>query len=97
MNFENLSVPQFTSPPFYQAKQSNEDPFPKKDSLLTCLSSHSYSSDEQCVPSTFYGYHKPLNETCPPIKQSLSNAKIEDNGCQSIWNNMTKRKSLVNV
>lgn len=34
------------------------------------------------------GYHKPINEKCPVITGT-------PNGTNSLWNNMTRRKSIV--
>lgn len=44
-------------------------------------------------PKVEYGYHKPLNEICPMITGQLNNGP-EMNG-SSLWNNMTRRKSIV--
>ena len=54
---------------------------------------------ENCISSTDFfpyskemnvesGYHKPINEKCPAITGTPS-------GTNSLWNNMTRRKSIV--
>ncbi len=58
------------------------------DNSNNCLNNMNYF--RQCVkPSVMQGYSKPLKEECPVITGEMS-----DN-CNSLWNNMTKRKSLV--
>ncbi len=47
-----------------------------------------------CNVNVTTGYHKPLKETCTQITGQLNKGPLEA-GCTSIWNNMTKRKSLV--
>lgn len=47
----------------------------------------------ECVPDITYGYNRPLNERCTMIIGQLNN---EPSGtCGSLWNNLTRRKSLV--
>jgi hypothetical protein len=48
---------------------------------------------QTCSAAVPNGYHKPLNEKCPAITGALDFGP--DKGCTSIWNNMTKRKSVV--
>ncbi|MBE18312.1 MAG: hypothetical protein CMH79_06075 [Nitrospinae bacterium] len=54
-----------------------------------CLQSQGYN--KECKPDVLMGYHKPIKEGC---KFTTNNPPLSD-GCTSIWNNMTKRKSLV--
>ena len=48
---------------------------------------------ESCEPDVMYGYHKPLNEVCATINGTMN--KGPEGHCASLWNNMTRRKSLV--
>tara|TARA_B100000963_G_C22262518_1_gene509112 strand:- start:92 stop:358 length:267 start_codon:yes stop_codon:yes gene_type:complete len=56
-----------------------------------CYSTQEYK--EECTPNVMNGYHKPLNELCPTITGQL-NVDVKDN-CNSLWNNMTRRKTVV--
>ena len=49
--------------------------------------------NQDCTPSVPQGYNKPIKEECTMITGTLNDGP--DKGCTSIWNNMTKRKSLV--
>ena len=56
-----------------------------------CLQMKQYK--ECSNPSSMFGYNRPLNEQCTIITGQLSNSPKD--GCSSLWNNMTKRKSLI--
>jgi len=43
-------------------------------------------------PSVEWGGNKPVNESCLPY-----NLQMGDDSCNNIWNNSTKRKTIVNV
>ena len=58
-----------------------------------CLNTVDFKDSEN--PNAVYGYHKPLNEICKPIQTNHFNIGPEESNTGSIWNNMTKRKSLV--
>tara|TARA_B100000214_G_C23669810_1_gene491399 strand:- start:59 stop:319 length:261 start_codon:yes stop_codon:yes gene_type:complete len=83
MNFSSYPI---QSPPFYKNKTVNVN------KEVNCIASS--NDKKECNPNVMNGYHKPLNESCPPITIQQNEMKIDDN-CTSIWNNMTKRKSLV--
>ena len=55
-----------------------------------CINTIEYK--ETCTPNVASGYHKPLNELCKPIQQ-INNGPL--NNCTSLWNNKTRRKSLI--
>ena len=55
-----------------------------------CLRTQSYK--EECKPDPMFGYHKPLSEECPTI---TGNMVPPEEQCNSLWNNMTKRKGLI--
>ena len=57
-----------------------------------CLKLQGYN--ETCSPNVMNGYHKPLNEICKPIYNNQTDNDPKNN-CTSVWNNLTKRKSLV--
>ena len=42
-----------------------------------------------------YGYHKPLNEICKPVDTNHFNTGPDESNTGSIWNNMTRRKSVM--
>jgi len=77
------------SAPFYQNK--NDVQLFKQSQEQNCFSTQ--TMDKDCKPNVEYGYHKPLNESCTLITGQLNNTPAQ--GCSSVWNNMTKRKSLV--
>ena len=54
-----------------------------------CLNTQGYTTTME--PNTTAGYHKPINELCKDISGGNNNLYQG----ASIWNNMTKRKSLV--
>ena len=58
-----------------------------------CLNTERY--EENTNDNVMYGYHKPLNEVCKPINTNHFNVGPDNSNTGSIWNNMTKRKSLV--
>lgn len=58
-----------------------------------CLPTQGYI-EPKIIPSSQFGYHKPLNEICPPVKSNLK--EINEIGGLP-WNNNTKRKTLVNI
>jgi hypothetical protein len=55
-----------------------------------CIEHNKY---DMCKPISEQGFHIPLNERCPLITGQLNNEPI--NSCSSIWNNLTRRKSLI--
>ena len=55
-----------------------------------CMINNKY---KLCEPNIEHGFQKPLNERCPLITGQLNNEPI--NNCSSLWNNLTRRKSLV--
>lgn len=63
----------------------------KSDS--NCLNTPEYNVTNN--ENVMYGYHKPLNEVCKPIHTNHFNVGPNNSNTGSIWNNMTKRKSLV--
>tara|TARA_Y100000996_G_scaffold397849_1_gene365305 strand:- start:402 stop:665 length:264 start_codon:yes stop_codon:yes gene_type:complete len=58
-----------------------------------CLNSLEYK--ENGGISNIYGYHKPLKENCKPINIDHLKDGPENTSTGSIWNNMTRRKTLV--
>lgn len=79
----------FNESEFYKSNMGDRTIENKKEKNCVLLEKWNQS----CEPSVPQGYHKPLNETCPQITGVLN--KGPEDGCTSIWNNMTKRKSLV--
>lgn len=71
---------------FYSSGEKNVF---KDTTLGNCLNNQEYKTTIE--PNTSVGYHKPINELCKDI--SGGNSELFKGG--SIWNNMTKRKSLV--
>jgi hypothetical protein len=55
-----------------------------------CLESQTYK--ESCDPNVMYGYQKPLNEQCASITGGMVPPEEQ---CNSLWNNMTRRKTLI--
>ena len=60
---------------------------------INCLNTNEYNVTPN--ENVIYGYHKPLNEICKPINTNHFNTGPDNSNTSSIWNNMTKRKSLV--
>ncbi len=79
----------FSESEFYQSNMKKNVHFKKQENCLT-----QKQWKQSCEPSVSTGYHKPLKESCVQITGQLNNGPLEA-GCTSIWNNMTKRKSLV--
>jgi hypothetical protein len=71
-------------------KKSIESDFigPKQEN---CVTSNKYHT--KCNEDVIFGNGKPINEDCTKIEGTLSYGP--DTSCSSVWNNMTKRKSLV--
>lgn len=46
-----------------------------------------------CESNIEHGFQRPLNERCPLITGQLNNEPM--NNCSSLWNNLTRRKSLI--
>ena len=65
----------------YQVKTSKEK---------NCFPTQEYK--EECSPDPMYGYQKPLKEQCATITGGMVPPEEQ---CNSLWNNMTKRKSLI--
>ena len=78
--------------PFSNALFTKNNGF--KEPLFTtdrsCLPTQEYK--ENCKPDVMYGYQKPLNEQCASITGGMV---LPEEQCNSLWNNMTKRKSIV--
>ena len=55
-----------------------------------CLQTQEYKED--CTPDPMFGYQKSLNEQCATI---TGNMVPPEEQCNSLWNNMTRRKSLI--
>jgi hypothetical protein len=55
-----------------------------------CLETQQYK--ESCDPNVMYGYQKPLNEQCAAITGGMV---LPEEQCNSLWNNMTRRKTLI--
>jgi len=55
-----------------------------------CFPTQEYK--EECSPDPMYGYQRPLNEQCATITGGM--VKPEEQ-CNSLWNNMTRRKTLI--
>ena len=55
-----------------------------------CLDTQEYK--EECTPDPMFGYQRPLNEQCATITGNM--VKPEEQ-CNSLWNNMTRRKTLI--
>ena len=65
----------------YQVKTSKEK---------NCFQTQEYK--EECTPDAMYGYQKPLKEQCATI----TGGKVPpEEQCNSLWNNMTRRKTLI--
>ena len=47
---------------------------------------------EECSPAPMYGYQRPLNEQCATITGGMVSPEEQ---CNSLWNNMTRRKTLI--
>jgi len=46
--------------------------------------------------TTLLGSHYPLKDNCDVKELNIKSANSESGKCNSLWNNSTKRKSLVN-
>ena len=84
---QHYSDKNITTPPYYttQLKQLT-------NAGDKCIGPSSFV--ENCSVSSTFGYKKPLDEVCPPENQNTSNVAPKDQ-CSSVWNNLTKRKSIV--
>ena len=60
----------------------------KKDK--NCFPTQEYK--EECSPDPMYGYQKPLKEQCATITGGMVSPEEQ---CNSLWNNMTRRKTLI--
>tara|TARA_A100001037_G_C14815711_1_gene485327 strand:- start:85 stop:351 length:267 start_codon:yes stop_codon:yes gene_type:complete len=56
-----------------------------------CFPTQKYNED--CTKDVMFGYRKPLNEECAKVTGHLNSGP--ENGCTSLWNNMTRRKTLI--
>jgi hypothetical protein len=108
MNYMGFTNVDFITPEYYEKKQptyregdnyQNIIPNRQIPKPLQCQTIESYLNTETCSSKTpsFYGLNRPLNETCPPAKTNLIDVGPSEDNCSSVWNNLTKRKSLVNV
>jgi len=77
-----------TDSSFYKNKETTV----RKDTK-NCFNTISYK--ENTNNNVMYGYHKPLNEVCKPVNTNHFNVGPDNSNTSSIWNNMTKRKTLV--
>ena len=55
-----------------------------------CLQTQEYKED--CTPDPMFGYQKSLKEQCATI---TGNMVPPEEQCNSLWNNMTRRKTLI--
>jgi hypothetical protein len=55
-----------------------------------CLETQGYK--EECTSDVMFGYNRPLNEKCATITGNMVEPEKQ---CNSLWNNMTRRKTLV--
>tara|TARA_B100000902_G_C27182938_1_gene849873 strand:- start:788 stop:1060 length:273 start_codon:yes stop_codon:yes gene_type:complete len=80
----------FQNPDFFKKSIEVETEFigPKQKN---CLTSDKYKSS--CNEDVIFGNEKPIGEECTKLEGTLSFGP--DTSCSSVWNNMTKRKSLV--
>jgi hypothetical protein len=85
MNFSNYPIKDSL---FYSTEKKQI----KKSEDSNCFMTQGFVENNQA--NVYDGYHKPLNEICPPINSKLKNIN-EIGGLP--WNNMTKRKSLVDI
>ena len=83
----------FTSYPIQNATFYKNDNVNVLKSDNNCLNTVEYTVTPN--ENVMYGYHKPLNEICKPIYTNHFNTGPDNSNTGSIWNNMTKRKSLV--
>lgn len=83
----------FTSYPIQNATFYKNDIVNVLKSDNNCLNAVEYTVTPN--ENVMYGYHKPLNEICKPIYTNHFNTGPDNSNTGSIWNNMTKRKSLV--
>lgn len=80
----------FSNADFFKKSIEGDDDYigPKQKN---CLTSNKYQST--CNEDVIFGNNKPIKEDCAKIEGTLSYGP--DTSCSSVWNNMTKRKSLV--
>ena len=81
---------------YYPIKQASFNKNNNVDTSKTdniCLNTPDFKGSPN--KNVMYGYHKPLNEICKPIDSNHFKIGPESSNTGSIWNNMTKRKSLV--
>jgi len=82
---------------YFPVPVKNADTFFNKNYTETtskdknCFPTQEYK--ENCSNDVMFGYHKPLNESCSKITGHLN--KGPDENCTSLWNNMTRRKTLI--
>jgi hypothetical protein len=86
MNYQNFANNDFTSPPLFHSR------FTMEEKQEQCNSPNTFTMN--CQPSSKFGYHKPLNEIVKPIRLEIDKTNPEME-CSSLWNNLTRRKSLV--
>lgn len=82
----NFSPYPITESTFYSTENQT---LYKDNNSGNCLNTQGYTKTME--PNTTVGYHKPINELCKDI--AGENNTLHQGA--SIWNNMTKRKSLV--
>ena len=68
----------------------NKDYQVKTTKDKNCFPTQKYKED--CTPDPMYGYQKPLKEQCATITGGMVPPEEQ---CNSLWNNMTRRKSLI--
>ena len=65
-----------------------------KERANSCLPTQGYSP-KACKIDISSGYNKPLNEVCKEVHYSIASKNPENLCNDSLWNNMTRRISLV--
>ena len=62
----------------------------KDDKVGGCIEHNQF---RDCVSNIEQGFQRPLNERCPLITGQLNSEPMGN--CSSLWNNLTRRKSLI--
>ena len=80
----------FENAPFFKKSIEVDGDFigPKQKN---CTTSDKYKPS--CTEDVIFGNQKSLDEYCPQIQNNLN--YDPGTSCSSVWNNMTKRKTLV--
>lgn len=80
----------FENAPFFKKTIKVDEDFigPKQKN---CTTNDTYTST--CSEDVIFGNNKSLEEYCPQINNNLN--YDPGTSCSSVWNNMTRRKTLV--